>query len=158
MALTAAILTISDSAKSGSRADLSGPLLKETLNASGFEVVAHEISADDMAEIESALVRLAGKVRLVVTTGGTGVAPRDVTPEATRNVCEKMIPGYSELMRASGLKRTPFAGLSRAIAGTRGTTLIINTPGSPKGAVDSLQAVLHLVPHTLELLAGKTEH
>ena len=156
--LTAAILTISDSAKAGTRADLSGPVLKDTLAKAGFEVVAMEVAADDIQEIQAAIIRLAAQVRLVVTTGGTGVAPRDVTPEATRNICDKLIPGYAELIRASGLKRTPYAALSRATAGTRGTTLIINTPGSPKGAVDSLQAVLHLVPHTLDLLAGKTEH
>ena len=156
--LTAAILTISDSAKAGTRADLSGPLLKDTLTKAGFEVVAMEVAADEWQEIQNAIIRLATQARLVVTTGGTGVAPRDVTPEATRNVCDKLIPGYAELIRASGLKRTPYAALSRAIAGTRGATLIVNTPGSPKGAVDSLQAVLHLVPHTLDLLAGKTEH
>jgi molybdopterin adenylyltransferase len=156
--LTAAILTISDSAKAGTRADLSGPLLKDTLTTAGFEVVAMEVVADEWQEIQDALIRLTAQVRFVVTTGGTGVAPRDVTPEATRNICDKMIPGYAELIRASGLKRTPYAALSRAIAGTRGTTLIVNTPGSPKGAVDSLQAVIHLVPHTLDLLVGKTEH
>jgi molybdopterin adenylyltransferase len=156
--LTAAILTVSDSAKAGVRADLSGPLLKDTLLKAGFEVVAMEVVADEWQQIQDALVRLTAQARFVVTTGGTGVAPRDVTPEATRNICDKLIPGYAELIRASGLKRTPYAALSRAIAGTRGTSLIVNTPGSPKGAVDSLQAVLHLVPHTLDLLMGKTEH
>jgi molybdopterin adenylyltransferase len=156
--LTAAILTISDSAKAGTRPDLSGPLLRDTLAKAGFEVVAMEVVADEWQEIQDALLRFTAQARFVVTTGGTGVAPRDVTPEATRNVCDKLIPGYAELIRASGLKRTPYAALSRAIAGTRGTTLIVNTPGSPKGAVDSLQAVLHLVPHTLDLLVGKTEH
>jgi molybdopterin adenylyltransferase len=156
--MTAAVLTISDSAKQGKRADLSGPALVELLKARGFQVVATDIAPDESGHIQASLIQLAEVARFVVTTGGTGIAPRDTTPEATRNVCDKLVPGIAELMRSSGLKRTPYAALSRAICGARGTTLILNTPGSPKGAVDSLGAVIHLVPHALDLLAGKTEH
>jgi molybdenum cofactor synthesis domain-containing protein len=103
-------------------------------------------------------VQLAEQVRLVITTGGTGIAERDVTPEATRAVCYKLIEGIPEKMRADGLAKTPFAILSRGVCGVRGRTLIINLPGSPKGAVESLQAVIHILPHAIDLLAGKTGH
>ena len=101
---------------------------------------------------------MATAARLVVSTGGTGLSPRDVTPEATRAICDRTIEGLSEIMRFDGLKKTPFAALSRSICGTRGSTLIINVPGSPKGAVESLSAIIELIPHALNILRGQTEH
>ena len=109
-------------------------------------------------EIQNALVHLALDVRFIVTTGGTGIAERDVTPEATEAICERVIDGVAERMRSEGFKKTPFASLSRGVCGVRGKSLILNLPGSPNGAVESLQAVLDLVPHALNLLDGKTEH
>ena len=103
-------------------------------------------------------MRLSERVSLIVTTGGTGIAPRDVTPEATRRICDRLLDGVAERMRAEGIKKTPFAALSRGVCGVRGTTLILNLPGSPAGAVESLAAVLELIPHALNLLEGKTEH
>ena len=113
---------------------------------------------DDQAAIESALVRLSEQVQLVITTGGTGIAARDVTPEATCAVCSKLIDGVPERMRTQGEAQTPFAILSRGVCGVRGRSLILNLPGSPGGAVDSLRAVLHILPHAIDLLAGKTGH
>jgi molybdenum cofactor synthesis domain-containing protein len=156
--MTAAVLTVSDSAARGERADLSGPATAEVLRQHGFEVTIQRVIADDRQQIEDALVQLAEQVRLVITTGGTGIAERDVTPEATRAVCYKLIEGIPEKMRADGLAKTPFAILSRGVCGVRGRTLIINLPGSPKGAVESLQAVIHILPHAIDLLAGKTGH
>ena len=109
-------------------------------------------------QIQNALVLLALEVRLIVTTGGTGIAERDVTPEATEAICERVIDGVAERMRSEGYKKTPFAALSRGVCGVRGRTLILNLPGSPRGAVESLEAVLELIPHALNLLEGKTEH
>jgi molybdenum cofactor synthesis domain-containing protein len=123
-----------------------------------FEVVECEVVPDDSIQIQNLLIRLAREVRLVVTTGGTGVAPRDVTPEATRAVCDRLLDGVAERMRDEGVKKTPFAALSRGICGVRGTALILNLPGSPAGAVESLEAVMELIPHALELLAGNTAH
>lgn len=156
--MTAAVLTVSDSAKQGKRADLSGPAVAVVLTAKGFQVIATDLVPDDAALIHAALIQLAEMARFVVTTGGTGIAPRDVTPEATLNVCDRLVPGIAELMRSASLKQTPYAALSRAMCGTRGQSLILNLPGSPKGAVESLEAVIHLIPHALDLLAGKTEH
>ena len=157
-AFTAAVLTVSDSSARGERADLSGPAVAAFLQKQNFQVVATEIVPDDQPAIESALVKLSTKVRLVVTTGGTGIAPRDVTPEATRAVCDRLVEGIAELMRAEGVKKTRFAALSRAVCGARGQSLILNLPGSPKGAVESLEAVVALLPHALQLLSGNTEH
>jgi molybdenum cofactor synthesis domain-containing protein len=119
-----------------------------------------EAIPDETDEISERLATLAdgGQVAAIFTTGGTGVAPRDVTPEATRAVLEREIPGFGELMRSRGHQATPLAALSRSVAGTRGRVLIVNLPGSPKGAVESLDAIVELVPHVLELLGGKTEH
>src|ERR1017187_5293990 len=156
--LTAAVITVSDSCARGERVDLSGPAVVEVLKKFGFRVAATRIVQDDSMQIQNALVHLALEVRFIVTTGGTGIAPRDVTPEATEAICERLIDGVGERMRLEGLKRTPFAALSRGVCGVREKTLILNLPGSPSGAVESLQAVLELVPHALNLLDGKTEH
>ena len=155
-----AVITVSDSAHLGKRQDASGPAVRARLEQLGFEVVAVEVVPDDVLAIGKRLtfVADAGQVCAIFTTGGTGIAARDVTPEATRLVIEREIPGIGELMRASGRGSTPFAALSRATAGIRGRVLIVNLPGSPRGAVESLDAIVELVPHVLELLSGKTEH
>jgi molybdenum cofactor synthesis domain-containing protein len=156
----AAVLTISDSVSAGTRADRSGPAVRERLEQLGWSVSVMEAIPDETSEISARLATLAdgGQVSAIFTTGGTGVAPRDVTPEATRAVIDREIPGLSELMRACGRQATPLAVLSRSVAGTRGRVLIVNLPGSPKGAVESLDAIVELVPHVLELLRGRTEH
>jgi len=155
---TAAVLTVSDSSARGERADISGPATADVLRQNGFRVTYQEIVPDDQPTIESALVRLTEQVQLVVTTGGTGIAARDVTPEATRAVCVMLIDGIPERMRSEGLQHTPFAVLSRGVCGVRGRSLILNLPGSPSGAVESLRAVLHILPHAIDLLSGKTGH
>ena len=154
---SAVVLTVSDSVASGRREDVSGPVVKAELKKK-FQVIKVEVVADDYASIETALRRLAGEADLVVTTGGTGIAERDVTPEATRAVCSRLLDGVAERMRAQGAKKTPFAALSRAVCGVCGKSLILNLPGSPKGAVESLEAVMELLPHAIDLLRGKTEH
>lgn len=158
MKIPAAILTVSDSCHQGLRQDASGPRLSAVLVAAGFEVVKTRIVPDDVDLIASALRGLSSEARFVVTTGGTGIAARDVTPEATRAVSDRLLDGVAELMRAEGLKHTPFAALSRGVCATLGKSLVLNLPGSPAGAEQSLQAVLPLVSHALDLLAGKTEH
>jgi molybdopterin adenylyltransferase len=152
----AAVLTVSDGVAEGTREDGSGDAAVEMLREAGFEVADRRVVPDERAEIESALRDLAGANGLVVSTGGTGFGPRDVTPEATRAVIDRDAPGLSELMRATGLAHTPMAALSRAVAGALGTTLILNLPGSPKGVRESLAAVLPVVPHAVELLGGST--
>ena len=158
--IEAAIVTVSDSAVAGTRDDLSGPALRDRIQALGWTVSVMELVPDETEQIAALLRHLAdsGSVAAIFTTGGTGVALRDVTPEATRSVIEREIPGLGELMRAEGLKFTPKAVLSRAIAGVRGGTLIVILPGSPKGAVESFDAVAKLVPHIVDLLEGRTEH
>jgi molybdenum cofactor synthesis domain-containing protein len=157
--IRARVITCSDGAARGEREDRSGPIVRDLLVSAGFEVDGIVVVPDDVDAISGAIARATAEgVRLVVTTGGTGIAPRDVTPEATAKVCERLVPGFGELMRASSLLQTPMAALSRAQAGVRGTALIINLPGSPRGAAENLQAVLHLVPHALDLLSGDTEH
>jgi len=155
---SAAVLTVSDSCSRGEKKDLSGPAVANALERHGFRVVERGIVGDEWDAIQKKLITLCGVARLVVTTGGTGIAPRDVTPEATRAVCERVIEGIAEVMRTSGRAKTRFAALSRGVCGVRGASLILNLPGSPTGAVESLEAVVDLVPHALELLAGKTTH
>jgi molybdopterin adenylyltransferase len=155
---TAAVVTVSDSCSRGERVDLSGPAVVEVLKKSGFQVVHTQIVQDDSMQIQNALVHLALEVRFIVTTGGTGIAPRDVTPEATAAICDRLIDGVGERMRLEGAKKTSFAALSRGVCGVREKTLILNVPGSPGGAVESLESVVGLVPHALNLLDGKTEH
>jgi molybdopterin adenylyltransferase len=157
-AFSAAVLTVSDSSARGERDDVSGPAVVACLTQHGFAVVATEIIPDEQAGIQNALALLTVEVRLIVTTGGTGIAQRDVTPEATRAVCERLLEGVAEKMRSEGAKKTPFAALSRGVCGTRGKSLILNLPGNPQGAVDSLEAVVELLPHALRLLAGDTNH
>ena len=113
---------------------------------------------DEQPAIEKAILYWIAEARLVATTGGTGIAARDVTPEATRNVCERVLEGVAERMRAEGSKKTPFAALSRGVCGVRGKSLILNLPGSPNGAIDSLESVIGLLPHAIEILGGKTQH
>ncbi len=157
MKFAAAILTISDRGARGEREDLSGPALKEGLEKHGqFIVVAEKIVSDDPAGISRVLVEWcdAGGIALILTTGGTGFAPRDLAPEATTAVLERPAPGFAEAMRAASLAITPHAMISRAVAGIRKTTLIINFPGSPKAARECLAVVLPALPHALEKLAG----
>lgn len=154
--ITARVITCSDGVTSGHRADKSGPAVRDLLTASGYAVDAIVVVPDDVDAIATAIETAAGDgALLVVTTGGTGIAPRDVTPEATLKVCDRVVPGFGELMRSASIANSPLASLSRAQAATRGPALVINLPGSPKGAVENLQAVLHLIPHALELLSGE---
>lgn len=157
-AYTAAVLTISDSSSRGERPDVSGPALVDVLTKHNYQVVATGVIPDDRTHIENALLQLAEKARLVVSTGGTGLAERDVTPEATRAICDRLVEGVAERMRLEGAKKTPFAALSRGVCGTRGKSLILNVPGSPQGAVECLEAVIDILPHALQLLGGDTKH
>jgi len=158
--IPAAVITISDSAHQGTRADASGPAVAARLREAGFEVTVTRVVPDERSEISDTLRELADRrnAAVIFTTGGTGITARDVTPEATRDVIEREIPGIAELMRLKGREFTPFAVLSRAIAGNRGGVLIINLPGSTKGAVQSLDTILELVPHVLDLINGRTGH
>jgi molybdopterin adenylyltransferase len=157
--LKALVITVSDSSFRGEREDLSGPGVRARLENLGWRVTLQLVP--DEADVVANAIRLAAdvdQVDAVFTTGGTGVAPRDVTPEATRSVMDREIPGLAEWMRWKGREKTRFSVLSRGITGSRGRTLLVNLPGSPKGAVESLDAIIDLVPHTIDLLRGKTEH
>lgn len=154
--MRAAILTISDKGHSGERADTSGPALAAWLGERNVRIVWTRILPDNEADISGQLIEWAdsGVCDLIVTTGGTGVSPRDVTPEATRRVVEREIPGMAETMRAASLSKTPFAMLSRAIVGVRGRALIVNLPGSPKGAIENLETIWAAVPHAVSKIQG----
>ena len=153
----AAVLTVSDRVSRGERSDEGGPLVAELLKNAGYEVVRTDVVPDEQAQIETALRQMAdgGDIQLLVTTGGTGFAPRDVTPEATLAVCDRLTPGIPEAMRYASLQITPRAMLSRAAAGIRKGTLIVNLPGSPKAARENLEAVLPALAHGLEMLSGR---
>jgi molybdopterin adenylyltransferase len=158
MKMRAAVITVSDSCFRGQKVDASGPVVSDLLKAHGFSVISHLVVPDEQREIEDALRQQCEVADLVVTTGGTGLAPRDVTPEATRAVCHRIVDGFGELMRAEGRKQNQLAPLSRSVSGSRDGSLIVNLPGSPSGAKASLEAVISLIPHALALLQGNTEH
>ena len=151
------VLTVSDRGAAGQREDMSGAAVSERLIALGLNV-RRDVVADDQVTIESVLRSASEGHSLVVTTGGTGLTPRDVTPQATLAVIDYEVPGLAEAMRAEGRRHTPMADLSRAVAGVRGRTLILNLPGSPKGALESLEAVIPVLDHALETLAGPFDH
>ena len=158
--MLAKILILSDAVSRGERADLSGPAVRDALEAAGWHVGAIEVLPDDLDSIQQRLKALtdADDCDAVITSGGTGVGPRDVTPEATRAVIEKEIPGLAELMRSEGIKKTRRAVLSRGIVGVRKGKLIVNLPGSPRGARESLESILDLLPHVVDLIQGRTLH
>jgi len=154
--MKAGILTLSDKGAKGERKDLSGPALREWLEQRGVETSVYEMIPDEKDLISAKLVEWADKaeVDIILTTGGTGVSPRDVTPEATVTILDRVIPGLGELMRMRSLAKTPSAALSRAVGGIRGRTLIINLPGSPRGAVENIEAVWDCVPHAVAKIQG----
>jgi len=155
----AAVVTVSDGVAGGTREDRSGQAVVAALESGGLPVVRREVVPDERPEIARVIAGLAeAGISLVVTTGGTGLGPRDVTPEATRDVVDREVPGLAEAMRASGRGGTPLADLSRGIAGARGSTLVVNLPGSERGAVESLESILPAIPHALDLIAGRTAH
>jgi len=156
VALLAKVLTVSDGVAGGTREDRSGAALVARLDAAGFDVVEHRVTPDGVAAVAASLTEMAeGFAGLIVTTGGTGFTPRDLTPEATRSVVEREAPGLAEAMRLVN----PLGRLSRGIAGLRGAAIVLNTPGSPRGCVECLEAVLDVLPHALALLdGGPTEH
>jgi len=156
MRIKVAVLTISDSCTKGSREDLSGRTIRDMLPEETFEVCEKKIVPDDYKAIVETLKSFAdvNDIDLVLTTGGTGLGPRDVTPEATASVCERIVPGLGEVMRAEGLKKTPNAILSRSFAGIRRKTLIINMPGSPKAVRECLEIILNVIPHAVKMMHG----
>lgn len=155
--ITAAILTLSDKGSKGEREDLSGVLIKEMLERAGITIRFYDILPDEKSMIKEKLIEYSGKVDLILTTGGTGLSPRDVTPEATLEVIEREIPGIAEAVRSEGLKKTKRAMLSRAVAGVRDKTLIINLPGSPKAVKENLEVIIDVIPHAIEKIKGDTK-
>jgi molybdenum cofactor synthesis domain-containing protein len=155
--MKAAVLTVSDSVSQATRADLSGPAVVSRLREVGYDVVS-AVVPDEVPAISAKLLDWSRTFDVVLTTGGTGLAARDVTPEATRAVIDREIPGVAEWMRAQGMQKTPLAILSRGLAGTLGKCVIVNLPGSPKGARESLDSILHVLAHIIDLLRGNTEH
>jgi molybdenum cofactor synthesis domain-containing protein len=155
-----AVITVSDSAVAGTREDRSGPALAERANQLGWQIARTRLVIDDVSEIAAVITELAdsGEIDVILSTGGTGLGPRDVTPDAARSVSAREVPGFGEVMRAKGRSSTPMASLSRNGAYTRGAALIVTLPGSPRGAVESLEAVMDLIPHAVNLLHGRTEH
>ena len=151
-----AVLTISDSVSRGEREDLSGPAVVAFCRGLGWEIAGTGVVSDDLGAVRDRLREFADSQRqdCVLTTGGTGISPRDNAPEATQAIADRLVPGIAEEMRRKGLEKTPTAVLSRAVAATRGKTLIVNLPGSPRGAVESLEAVAHLLPHAVQVLHG----
>lgn len=154
--ITVAVLTLSDKGSKGEREDLSGPVIGEMLKGIGAEVKHYEILPDERDVIRKKLLEYSGKVDVILTTGGTGLSPRDVTPEATLEVIDREVPGIAEAMRAEGLKKTSRSMLSRAVAGVRGRTLIINLPGSPQAVKENLEVIMDVVPHAVEKIRGDT--
>ncbi len=152
------VITVSDGAYHGTRQDTSGPALVDVLRAGGFEVSGPEVLPDSLERIMAAIMAASGGSDVIVTTGGTGLGPRDVTPQATAALLDYEVPGIAEEMRRAGVASVPMAALSRAIAGVRGRTLVINVPGSPKGATQSLEAVMPVLSHAVQLLRGDTAH
>ncbi|HMK43775.1 MAG TPA: MogA/MoaB family molybdenum cofactor biosynthesis protein [Dissulfurispiraceae bacterium] len=151
--ISVAVITLSDKGAAGQRADTSGPLIAEMLSGIA-EVRFYDILPDEREQIRNKLIQYVDRVDLILTTGGTGLAPRDVTPEATLDVVEREIPGIAEVMRAEGMKKTDRSMLSRAVAGVRGKTLIINLPGSPKAVRENLSVILGAIPHAVEKIKG----
>ncbi|NOX20810.1 MAG: MogA/MoaB family molybdenum cofactor biosynthesis protein [Nitrospirae bacterium] len=155
--IKAAILTLSDKGSKGLRVDESGKIIKEVLEDAGIMVQFYEIIPDEKEILKDKLISLSGKVDLILTNGGTGLSPRDITPDVTREVIDREIPGIAEAMRLEGLKKTPRAMLSRAVAGTRGDCLIVNLPGSPKAVREGLDVILDVIPHAIEKIKGSEE-
>ncbi|MBE0426022.1 MAG: MogA/MoaB family molybdenum cofactor biosynthesis protein [Nitrospirae bacterium] len=154
--ITVAVLTLSDKGSKGEREDFSGPLIADMLKSIDAEVKYYEILPDEKAQIKEKLIEYSKKVDIILTTGGTGLSPRDVTPDATIEIIEKQVPGIAEAMRSEGQKKTSRAMLSRAVAGMRGKSLIINLPGSPKAVKENLSVILDVLPHAIEKLKGDT--
>lgn len=154
--ITVAVLTLSDKGSRGEREDLSGPVIADMLKGINAEIKYSAIFPDEKEIIKEKLIEYSARVDLIITTGGTGLSPRDVTPEATLAVIDREIPGIGEIIRAEGMKKTPRSMLSRAIAGIRGQTLIINLPGSPKAVRENLEVILEVIPHAVEKIKGDT--
>jgi molybdopterin adenylyltransferase len=154
--ITVAVLTLSDKGSKGEREDASGPLIQAMLKSIAAEVMHADIIPDEKDLLKKKLIQYSSEVDLILTTGGTGLSPRDITPEATLEVIDREVPGIAEVMRAEGLKKTRRAMLSRAVAGVRGRSLIINLPGSPKAVQENLEAVLDVIPHAIEKIKGDT--